>query len=115
MAWVVSLVGLYVIASPFIFGLTGTYQISLVASGIIVAILAAYRGWQPDEKVPLPALPVAVLILGVWTILSTFLFGNGVSDTAGITLVIAGLIFIVVPAVMVNQMINKQHATEAGG
>lgn len=110
LAWLVAVLGLWVLVSPFVLGASGTYQIVLIVSGVVVAVLAAYRGMQPDEKVPLPALPLAVIIFGLITIASPFLFGNGVSSTLGITLVISGLVFIVVPAVMINQMINKQHA-----
>lgn len=113
LAWLVSVLGLYVLVAPFVFGLSGTYQTSLIAVGIIVAVLAAWRGWQPDEKVPLPFLPLAVAVLGIYTIASPFLFGNGVGDTLGITLVVSGLVFIVVPAVMVNQMINKRQGQAA--
>lgn len=110
-AWIVVILGLWVLVSPFVFGITGTYQIVLVVSGIVVAVLAAYRGLQPDEKVPLPALPLAVIIFGIITIASPFLFGDGVGSTLGITLVVSGLVFIVIPLVMINQMINKQHGT----
>lgn len=110
-AWIVTVLGLWVLVSPFVFGITGTYQLVLIISGIVVAVLAAYRGMQPDEKVPLPALPVAVIAFGIITIASPFLFGDGVSTTLGITLVVSGLVFIIIPAVMINQMINKQHAT----
>lgn len=113
MAWVVAILGLYVVAAPFVFGLTGTYQLSLVVAGLLVAVLGAWRAWQPDEKVPLPFLPLAVVLLGLYTIASPFLFGSGVGDTVGITLVIAGLVFVVVPAMMVNKMINKQQEQTA--
>lgn len=112
-AWLVALLGLWVLVSPFVLGASGTYQTVLIVSGIVVAALAAYRGMQPDEKVPLPALPLAVIIFGIITIASPFLFGNGVGSTLGITLVISGVVFIVVPLMMINQMINKQHATSA--
>lgn len=114
MAWVVAVIGLYVAAAPFVFaGVSGTYQTSLIVAGLIVAVLAAWRGWQPDEKVPLPMLPLAVAILGIYTIAAPFIFGSGVGDTLGITLVVAGLVFIVVPAMMVNQMINEQQGQAA--
>lgn len=112
-AWVVAVLGLYVLVSPFVFldGATGTYGIVLIVSGIVVAALAAYRGLRPDEDVPLPALPLAVIIFGIVTVASPFLFGDGVSSTLGITLIASGLVFIVIPAVMINQVINEQHAT----
>lgn len=113
LAWLVAVLGLYVLVAPFVFGFAGTYQTSLIVAGVIVAVLAAWRGWQPDEKVPLPFLPLAVIILGLYTIAAPFLFGNGVGDIAGITLVISGLVFIVVPAMMVNQMINEQQGSPA--
>lgn len=112
-AWLVAVLGLYVLASPFIFGLTGAYQIVLIITGIVVAALATYRGMQPDENVPLPALPLLVIIGGLVTIGSPFLFGTGINSTVGISLVVAGVVFIIIPAVMINQMINKQHGTEA--
>lgn len=112
-AWLVALLGLWVLVSPFVFGATGTYQLVLIVSGIVVALLAAYRGMQPDEKVPLPALPLAVIIFGIITVASPFLFGDGISSIFGITLVISGLVFVVIPLVMINQMINKQHGTTA--
>lgn len=114
MAWLVTPVGLYVLAVPFIFGSVaagGTYGTSLIVAGLIVAVLAAYRAWQPDEKVPLPLLPLVVILLGLYSIAAPFLFGGGVGDTVGITLVIAGLVFIVLPAMMINQYINKQQGT----
>lgn len=108
-AWIVAVLGLWVLASPFVLGASGTYQLVLVVSGIVVAILAAWRGLQPDERIPLPALPLAVMVFGIVTIASPFLFGEGLSSTLGITLVISGLVFVVIPLVMINQMIDKQH------
>lgn len=110
-AWIVAILGLWVLVSPFVLGASGTFQIVLVVSGIVVAVLAAYRGMKPDEDVPMPALPLAVIVFGLITVASPFVFGDGVSSTLGITLVISGLVFIVIPAVMINQMINEQHAT----
>jgi peptidoglycan/LPS O-acetylase OafA/YrhL len=111
-AWIVAVLGLYVLVSPFVFleNATGTYGIVLVVLGLLVAALAAFRGLKTDEEVPLPALPLAMIILGIITIASPFLFGDGVSGTHGATLVVSGLVFIVIPAVMINQMINEQHA-----
>lgn len=112
-AWIVAVLGLYVLVSPFVFldSATGTYGIVLIVSGIVVAALAAYRGLRPDEDVPLPGLPLAVIIFGIVTIASPFLLGEGVSSTLGITLVVSGIVFIVIPAVMINQVINEQHST----
>lgn len=116
MAWLVALVGLYVLVTPFVFGsiaVGGTYGTSLIVAGAIVAVLGAYRAWQPDEKVPLPLLPLVVIILGIYSIAAPFLFGGGVGDTVGITLVVAGLVFIVLPAMMINQYINRQQGAPA--
>lgn len=110
-AWIVALLGLWVLAAPFVLGASGTYRAVLIVSGIVVALLAAYRGLQPDENVPLPALPLAVIVFGIVTVASPFLFGNGVSDVLGITLVVSGLVFVAIPAMMINRMINEQHAT----
>ena len=110
-AWIVVVLGLWVLVSPFVFGVSGGVQTALVITGVVVAALAAWRAVQPDEKVPLPALPLAVIIFGIVTIASPFVWGNGVSSTHGITLVISGLVFIVIPAVMINQMIQEQKAT----
>lgn len=109
-AWLVALLGLWVLVAPFVFGATGTYRIVLVVSGIVVAVLAAYRGMKTDDEVPLPALPLAVLLFGLITIASPFLFGAGVDDVLGITVVISGLVFVVVPAMMINKVINEQQA-----
>lgn len=109
-AWIVTVLGLWVLASPFVLSASGTYQIVLIISGLVVAALGAYRGLQPDEKVPVPALPIVVNVFGIITIGSPFLFGNGLSDILGISLIIAGVVFIVIPAIMINQKINEQHA-----
>lgn len=113
-AWIVVLLGLWILVSPFVLldSATGTFGIVLIVSGLVVAVLAAYRGMKPDEAVPLPALPLAVIAFGIVTIASPFLFGSGL-DTHGITLLISGIVFIAIPAVMINQMINEQHATSA--
>lgn len=113
MAWPVAVIGLYVLVSPFVFGIIGTYQTTLIVAGAIVAVLAAYRGLMPDERVPLPFLPMAVILLGLWTIVSPFLFGAGVSDVHGITMIVAGVIFVAVPAMMINKMINEQSKAQA--
>lgn len=115
MAWVVAALGAWVLISPFAFGVTGTYQLSLIVTGLVVTILAAYRGLMPDEKVPLPLLPLAVIVFGLWSIASPFVVGDGLGSILGITLVISGVVFIVVPAVMINQMIDEQTGTEATG
>lgn len=112
MAWIISVLGLWVLVSPFVFGITGTYQLSLIVTGVVVAVLAAWRATQPDDRVPLPFLPLVVILFGLWSIASPFLLGSGF-DVHGITLVISGIIFVVMPAMMINQMINEQ--TQTGG
>lgn len=109
-AWIDAVLGLWVLVSPFVLGASGTYQVVLIVSGSIVAVLATYRGMQPDEKVPLPALPLAVIVFGIVTAASPFLFAAGISSTLGITLVVSGVVFVVIPLVMINQMIDEQHA-----
>lgn len=106
-AWIITVLGLWVLASPFVLGITGTYRISLIATGAIVAVLATWRAVQPDDKVPLPMLPMAVIILGLWTLASPFLLGSGL-DTHGITMIVSGIVFIVMPAMMINQMISEE-------
>jgi hypothetical protein len=95
-AWIVAALGLWVLVSPFVFGIAGGYRTSLVVVGVLVAVLAGWRAAQPDERVPLP-----------------FLFGDGL-DVHGITLVVSGVVFVVVPAMMINRMLDEE-AGEAGG
>jgi 2'-5' RNA ligase len=56
---------------------------------------------QSDEKVPLLALPLAVIVLGIVTIGSSFLFGDGAGSALGIWLIVSGQVFVVVPVVMI--------------
>lgn len=58
-------------------------------------MLGARRGWQPDEELPLPFLPRAVILLGHYTIAAPFSSGSGAGSTAAISLVVAGLVFVV--------------------
>lgn len=98
LSWHVALLGLYVVVVPFVFGFSGVYRLSLVTAGVGIAGLAGWRSWQPDEWVPQPFVPLAVVGLGVYTIVAPFAFGNGVNDVAGISLVGLGLVFVVFPA-----------------
>lgn len=109
-AWIVVVFGLWVLVSPFVFGVTGTYMGILVVAGALVAILAAYRGMNTDENVPLPALPIAVFILGIVTLGSPLVFADSLTSIHSATLYVSGIIFIVIPAMMVNKAINKQQA-----
>lgn len=101
MAWIVTILGLWVAASPFVLGASGTYLGVLVVSGLIVAVLAAYRAMNPDEKVPLPALPLVIVFFGIVTVASPYIFGDGLSSTLGQSLVFSGAVFIVLPLLMV--------------
>lgn len=71
---------------------------SLIVAGDLIAVLAAWRSWHPDERVPRPLVPAAVVILGLYTIAAPLVFGNGVGDFVGISLVILGLVFVIFPA-----------------
>lgn len=106
-AWIISALGVWVLVSPFVFGIAGGYRTSLVVTGVVVAILAGWRAVQPDARVPLPFLPLVVILFGLYTIASPFLFGSGL-DVHGITLVISGIVFVVMPAMMINRMLNEE-------
>jgi len=110
-AWLVAVLGLWVLASPFVFGVGGTFTTVLVVSGIVVAALGAFRGMKTDDEVPLPALPLAVIVFGLVTIGSPFLFAQNALGIHGITLIVSGVVFLVIPAVMINQVIKEEHAT----
>lgn len=98
LSWHVAVLGLYLVVAPFVFRFVGLYRWSLIITGLLVAGLAAWRSWQPDEKVPQPALPLAVVVLGLYTVAAPFLYGNGVGDFAGISLVVLGSVFVIFPA-----------------
>lgn len=106
-----AVLGLWVLVSPFVFGVGGTFTIVLAVSGIVVAALGAFRGMKTDDEVPLPALPLAVIVFGLVTIGSPFLFAQNALGIHGITLIVSGVVFIVIPAVMINQVIKEEHAT----
>lgn len=109
LSWHLSILGLYVVVVPFVFGFAGVYRWSLIAAGILIAVLAAWRSWQPDENVPQPYLPGAVVILGLYTIMSPFIFGNGLADFAGISLVVLGALFAIFPAPETLRTLNKSR------
>lgn len=113
MAWIIAVLGLWVLVSPFVFGISGSYRTSLLVTGVVVAVLAAWRAVQPDEKVPLPFLPAVVILFGLWTIASPFLLGSGF-DVHGITIIVSGVVFVAMPAMMINKMINES-TSGAGG
>lgn len=98
LSWHISLLGLFLVVAPFVFGFTGLYRWSLIVTGVLITTLAAWRSWQPDERVPQPHVPSAVVILGLYTVAAPFVFGNGVGDFAGISLVILGVVFVAFPA-----------------
>jgi hypothetical protein len=112
-AWIIVVLGLWVLASPFVFGVAGGYRTSLVVTGVVVAVLAAWRAVQPDAKVPLPFLPLVVILFGLYTIGSPFLFGGGF-DVHGITLIVSGIVFVVMPAMMINRMLNDEMEQTGG-
>lgn len=98
LSWHVAVLGLYLVVAPFVFDFTGRYRTSLIVAGLLIAGLAGWRSWQPDEKVPQPHVPLAVVILGLYTVVAPFVFGNGIGDFAGISLVVLGGIFAIFPA-----------------
>jgi hypothetical protein len=102
-----------VLVTPFVFGITGGYQTSLVATGVVVAVLAAWRAVQPDSRVPLPFFPLVVILFGLYTIGSPLLFGSGL-DSHGITLALSGVVFVVMPAMMLDQMLDEQSQDAVG-
>lgn len=114
LAWLVAVLGLYAVAAPFAFGVASTtYLASLVVTGAIVTVLAAYRGMKTDEEVPLPALPAVVGILGLWLIANPYVFGEGTDSTLGLTLVVAGIVVTVIPIGMIVQVMKEKKATAA--
>jgi len=49
-AWIVSLFGLWAIVSPFVYSSTSAMLWSDVIAGIIVAVLAAYNGYDATDS-----------------------------------------------------------------
>jgi len=99
-ALLVALAGLVAAAAPAILGVSGNYMIFPAVTGVLITVLGVFRAFKPDKEVPLPALPAAVIILGLATLALPFLLGSGL-DTAGIVLVVTGLISIILPAKMI--------------
>ncbi|MFB6217634.1 MAG: SPW repeat protein [Halobacteriaceae archaeon] len=113
-AWLVALLGVWTVISPFVLGATSTtHTASLVVAGILVAALAAYRGMYADEDVPLPALPVAIVVLGLWLIADPFVLGDGTGSTLGLVTVVVGVIVALIPAVMIVQLLREESEGEA--
>lgn len=104
-ALLVAVAGLAAAAAPTALGATGNYQIIPAVAGVLIAVLAVFRAVKPDEEVPLPALPAAVIVLGLATLASPFLLGSGL-DTTGIVLVVAGLISVALPVKMIYEKMS---------
>lgn len=111
LSWHLSILGLYVVVAPFVFGFSGVYRWSLIAAGILISILAAWRSWQIDKNVPQPYVPGGVVILGLYILVSPFVFGNGLGDFAGISLVILGALFAIFPAPETLRTLRKPPNT----
>jgi hypothetical protein len=89
--------GIWLIISPFVLGFTNHNgaQWDCIIVGVIVAIIAAIRTWGPPRTAWLAWVNV---ILGIWMIVSPWIFG--VSDVNAILWngIISGIVVIVLAA-----------------
>lgn len=64
--------GLWLIISPFLFGLVGGVVANSIIVGIIVAVLALIRALNPEQAMWASYVNI---VLGVWLIVSAFIMG----------------------------------------
>lgn len=91
------LAGLWLIISPFVLGysaLRGTMWNDIIV-GIIVAVVAAVKIFRGRD---LPWLSWINVVLGIWLILSPFIFGNASDTRVLYNEIIVGIIVAVLAA-----------------
>lgn len=87
-----ALLGLWTVATPFVWSAPDALVWSNVAAGAVVAILAGFVAWKAwdDERVHV-AVPAVAALVGLWVLVSPFAF-ESVAESVTYSNVIAGLL-----------------------
>jgi hypothetical protein len=100
LAWIGVLAGLYLIASPFLYGVTGmTVTWVSIITGIVVIIVAltAFFGIMGTGSQAWSWVSWGLVILGIWTIVVPFIFGIVAGPM--INWIITGIVILIVGVV----------------
>ena len=116
MKWVsgiISLVGLWIAISPFVYGAGAAALWNNVVVGLAIFLLAGFNYYRMTKGL-LASVGVAslVVLLGLWSIVAPFVFGMASTALVWST-IIAGLVAAVVSGY--NAYANRKAASEAAG
>lgn len=88
------LLGIWLFATPFLFGIESAGQWHLYFWGLVVAILGAYQASRAQTgRGPLTGASIGIVIVGLWIAASPLAYTYGTA--ALINVLIAGLILVV--------------------
>jgi SPW repeat len=87
------LLGVWVIISPWFYGYAAgpapaSVALNNVIVGMLIVICAALRSFSPDRRVSLSGINI---VLGIWTLISPWIYGYGVDGALFGTNIIAGI------------------------
>lgn len=95
---IVALVGLYLVASPFVFEATETATRNDTLVGTAIVLLGGYNFYRlSKDRLGSGAIAALATLLGLWTLLSPYVIEMG-SDELATSTVISGLIVAVLSA-----------------
>lgn len=102
--------GLWLIVAPFVLGFTGsnTAQWNHIIVGAAVLVLAAVRAFDPDERMSISWVNVA---LGLWMIVAPFVLGYTSVNAAQNSSIISGVIILALAAFSGYET-NEAHKEE---
>lgn len=87
-----AVLGLWIIATPFVWSLPETLYWSNIAAGAIIALVAGFGAYRRFQDAPLHlAVPIIVAVLGLWVVVSPFAFAD-VAQGAVASNVIGGIL-----------------------
>ena len=101
LSWVVALIGLLELVSPFVLGFSGltTPLYNSIIFGILLIILGVWAANSKDARTD-RTLDIVNAIIGVWLILSPFILGFSMHSVAAMwDSIIAGILTIILGAI----------------
>lgn len=109
-----AVLGVWVIATPFVWSIPETMLYSNVAAGAIITLVAGYGAYllSQDEPIHL-AIPVITGVLGLWVLVSPFAFGE-IVEAALASNVIAGILVFAMAAYVGYVGREEGYATSGG-
>lgn len=109
-----AILGLWIIATPFVWSTPESMLWSNVAAGVIIALVAAYGAYRLFEDTMIHlAVPVITAILGLWIVVSPFAF-DGVAEAVLTSNVVVGIVVFLLSAYVGYLGRDRGFATTGG-